>query len=201
MALTSRKKRPIDRSKVHFGDTNLIIIAAEGHQTEKQYFSMFDCSRVQVKVLSTGDDHKSSPEHVLDRLRAYKDEYQLAGDDELWLVVDVDRWGDAKLAQVAKEATNCGFKLAVSNPCFEVWLLYHHADHIDETSRCCDVEAWLRAALGGTYNKSRLLLDQYQPHVSTALGRASDNDAHSKSRWPHQTGTHVYRVVRNIPMD
>ena len=201
MTLIARRKRPLDRSVAHLRDTRLVIIATEGHTTEKQYFSIFHSTRVQVQVLPTREDNRSSPEQVLERLRKFREAFDLGGDDELWLMVDVDRWGDAKLAQVAREAKACGFNLAVSNPCFEVWLLFHHVEHIEATDRCCDVEDWLRAALGGSYNKSRLVLEQFQLLVKTAMTRAEANDAHPKSRWPHHTGTHVYRVVRNLPID
>ncbi|MCU7918074.1 MAG: RloB family protein [Candidatus Thiodiazotropha sp. (ex Epidulcina cf. delphinae)] len=120
MALIARRKRPLDRSTAHLRDTRLVVIATEGKVTEKQYFSLFNSRRVQVKVLPTGEENHSSPEHVLERLHEYHKTYDLDGDDELWLMVDVDRWGTAKLAQVAKEAIHAGFGLAVSNPCFEI---------------------------------------------------------------------------------
>jgi len=50
MAITSRKSRPLDRSVEHLRDTRLVIIAAEGRITERQYFAMFRSTRVQVKV-------------------------------------------------------------------------------------------------------------------------------------------------------
>ncbi|ESQ15165.1 MAG: RloB domain-containing protein [Thiohalocapsa sp. PB-PSB1] len=91
MALTSRKARPLDRSVKHLRDTRLIIIAAEGALTEKLYFEMFRSTRVQLRVLPTGDDGQSAPEHVLARLIEFREEFQLAVDDALWLMIDVDR--------------------------------------------------------------------------------------------------------------
>ena len=35
MALTTRRPRPLDRSVGHLGDTRLLIIAAEGRETER----------------------------------------------------------------------------------------------------------------------------------------------------------------------
>lgn len=47
--------------------------------------------------------------------------------DEVWCVFDVDEHAraDADRQLAANEAVN----LAVSNPCFELWLLLHLADH------------------------------------------------------------------------
>ena len=87
MSLTSRRKRPLDHTVAHLRDTRLIIIAAEGEKTEKQYFSMFRNRRVQVKVLHT-EDGLSSPKHVFDRLAKYRKAYDVKCDDELWLVAE-----------------------------------------------------------------------------------------------------------------
>ena len=88
MALTHRKKRPIDRNLEVVGDTRLLIIATEGRKTEKQQFRN---RRVQVKVIPTGEDNKSSPEYILRRLKYFRQEYDLKPNDELWLMIDVDR--------------------------------------------------------------------------------------------------------------
>lgn len=79
MGITSRKKRPLKREIPHLRDTRLIIIASEGAVTEKKYFesSLFHSRRIQVKVLETEGGH-SSPESVLNRLRAFKKEFQLS---------------------------------------------------------------------------------------------------------------------------
>jgi hypothetical protein len=177
------------------------VIATEGKVTEKQYFSIFGSLRVQVQILPTGEDNRSSPEYVLDRLREFHATYDLGGEDELWLMVDVDRWGATKLARITKEAADMGVKLAISNPCFEVWLLCHHVEHLDEANRCNDVIRALRTVLGGSYSKVNLSLDQFKPYVELAIKHAETNDAHPRSRWPHKIGTHVYRVIRNLPKD
>ncbi|HTF07791.1 MAG TPA: RloB family protein, partial [Asanoa sp.] len=45
--------------------------------------------------------------------------------DQIWCVVDVDEF-DIDAAVV--EARRAGVHLAISNPCFELWLLLHHDD-------------------------------------------------------------------------
>jgi hypothetical protein len=47
--------------------------------------------------------------------------------DQVWCVVDVDQFTDLDEAAVLARAE--GIELAVSNPCFELWLLLHHTDH------------------------------------------------------------------------
>ena len=195
MALTSRKKRPLDLNVPYQRDTRLIVIAAEGRETEKQYFAQFGDKRVHVKVLATGEDNKSAPEHVLMRLTSFRDEYQIGGEDELWLMVDVDRWN---LANIAQEAVQKGYQLAISNPCFEVWLLCHFQDPPPIASACQPIEEALRMALGGSYSKSNLTLSQFADKLDSAMQRAENLDANPKDRWPQTVGSHVYRVVHSI---
>lgn len=201
MALTTRKRRPLDRRVEHLRDTRLVIIAAEGRKTERQYFAMFRSTRVQLKVLETEVGNRSAPEHVLARLRQFRDEYQLDEEDALWLMVDVDRWGDRKLSRIAREATANRFGLAISRPCFEVWLLFHFTDKIPSSEKCGDVEAALRQALNGAYNKTKLRPSQFLPHVHAAAKWAQAADLSPQDRWPNKPGTHVYRVIRTLPED
>jgi uncharacterized protein YqgV (UPF0045/DUF77 family) len=202
MALTQRKKRPIDRSSKVLGDTRLLIIATEGRITEKQYFAQFRNRRVQVKVIPTGEDNKSSPEYVLERLKHFRQEYALEANDELWLMIDVDRWKDKKLSLVTKEAKKSGFKLAISNPCFETWLLCHYSLPTVTTASCQQITARLENELkqvhNSGYNKAKLNTDYFKPYVEQALKNAKQLDNNLSARWPNQVGTHVYKVVDQL---
>jgi hypothetical protein len=195
MPLSHRKKRPLDRTVDHLRDTRLIVIATEGEQTEKQYFAMLRSSRVQVRVIP-GQSGRSSPQHVLERLDAYRDEFQIGRDDELWLMIDVDRWGNAKLSQVCRDASRKGYNLAVSNPCFELWIYLHFFDLTGTLMECIEYERRIRAHLG-SYNKSNLSVDTLRPWVSDAVRRASQA-ANIDHLWPGSAGTDVYRVVEKI---
>jgi len=198
MTLTSRRKRPIDRRSkpAPNRDARLFIIATEGRKTEKQYFSMFGNRRCQVKVI-TNEDNKSAPAYILEQLKNFKKEYQLKEDDELWLMVDVDRWGDKNLADVASKAGQRKFQLAVSNPCFEVWLYLHHdgLDHHPINAR--EMKQKLKDILGG-YNSSNLNPTKFAEHIEDAITRAKALDTNKEERWPSRTGTHVYKVVEKV---
>lgn len=189
--LTSRKKRPLNRTIPYLRDAKLIIIATEGEETEKQYFSMFHSTRVQVKVLPTTDS-KSSPEYVLKRLKEFKDEYELDDDDELWLMVDVDRWRSKKLSAIAKESKKNQFKLAISNPCFECWL-YLHFDMINTSLTCRQINQQLKVKLG-KFNKLNIDLTCFKDKIDDAITHSKILDQGSgAARWPTSIGTHVYQ--------
>jgi len=185
----------------HLRDTRLIVIASEGSKTEKQYFEskLFGNCRVQVKVLETADG-KSAPQHVLRRLKEFAKDVDLQADDQLWLVVDRDRWPEATLSDVCSHAVRGRRHKclpAISNPCFELWLYLHHAEwqHGQTTSQ--ETEEFLRSLLG-SYNKSNLVVDQYEGKIGDAVQRGKDMDKQPKGRWPDKPGTHVYRLVEAI---
>ena len=118
-----------------FRDARLIVIASEGKDTERIYFKAlakeYTNPRVHVHILerSEAEQNNSSPEHVLKQLNDYKEQYALEADDELWLVIDKDRWTEAMLSRVATECTQDEYMhMALSNPCIELWLLLHLVD-------------------------------------------------------------------------
>lgn len=124
MVTVSRQPRPLVRSEGTLRDARLIVIATEGSVTEKIYFDAYHSSKVQVKVVPSASG-KSSPKHVLANLDAFKAAFELEDDDELWLVIDRDRWTPQALSSVAKRCVANGYSLGLSNPCFELWLALH----------------------------------------------------------------------------
>ena len=175
-------------------DTKLFIVATEGKETEKQYFRMFNSTRIKVEILATTEDGKSAPEYVLERLDKFKERYDLSKDDMLWLVSDVDRWGDKKLSDVCSQGRQRGYNLAISNPCFEVWLTLHFEDINSEDRTCDNFKARLRTILG-SYNGSNLHISAYKPNTKDAVNRAKNLHPSSQQDWPPTLGTHVYRLV------
>ena len=62
-----------------------------------------------------------------------------------------------------KDARKKGIRVALSKPCFEIWLLLHHLRDMAHLSTICnaaDAERLLREAIG-EYNKTRLKAEHY----------------------------------------
>ena len=57
-------------------------------------------------------------------------EYNLQERDQLWLLMDRDlqSWKPAMISAIAQQCQSKGYFLAVSPPCFEIWLLLHFED-------------------------------------------------------------------------
>ncbi|MEI7833080.1 MAG: RloB family protein [bacterium] len=201
MPQTSRIKRPLDRTVPHLRDTRLIIIATEGEKSEKQYFEdeVFKHRRVQVQVLPTIDG-KSASKYVLARLKEYQSKFNLQENDQLWMVVDKDRFPDSHLHEVVEEMKDgCGhaISLAVSTPCFELWLYLHHAAWTNGALSSKEMEKNIRKLLGG-YNKAKIDMSKYRGGIEAAIARAKMLDTNPRGPWPQNPGTRVYKLVEAI---
>lgn len=197
-------------------DARLFVIAAEGSVTERQYFEglrdreVIDPRRVRIEVIDSVDDTSSAPQHVLARLDEFERRHRLNRElDQLWLVIDTDHWSASShvsnLDQVIQQARHKGFHAAVSNPCFELWLLLHFTDDVSGI----DVAVQPRAAgrrcieilrnVCGSYDKSNLQVERYtREGVVAAIDRARALDTAPEDRWPQTVGTHVYRLAHEL---
>ena len=95
-----------------------------------------------------------------------------------------------------KEAKDAGIRTAVSNPCFELWLLLHVLEVATSFGDAAEVNNALAAALGG-YNKTNIPTTALIPHVRTAIVRARCLDE-GDGGWPQTTGTQVHFLVSQL---
>ncbi len=120
-----RKKRPLDRKAKPVRDASLVVIASEDRYAVRQYFDFFESTRIQFRVLETPDG-KSAPEHVLNRISDYLKEFEIDDGDTFWVVCDCDHWTEPNhiqnLIRVLKECRQKRIQVALSNPCFDLWL-------------------------------------------------------------------------------
>ena len=194
----------------------LVVIAAEGFETENIYFEAMKTSlraaNVHVEVLRRIADGESSPEHVYEQVRGFMEEYNIEDDDELWIVIDRDQWTNKMLSGVARYcAQNKNLHFCVSNPCFELWLLLHLEDvasySAEEKSaltanrKSTRHKTWLKHKLGeilGGYNEANYDAAAILPHIDDAISRASALDTNPEDRWPQTVGTRAYLLAQSI---
>lgn len=174
----------------------MIIVATEGSETEKIYFDKFESSRLQVRTIPSIDGN-SSPEAVLLNLQGFVAEYQLGNGDELWLAVDVDRWKEKMLGSVSSLCVQKRINLAISNPCFELWLALHFESHLPNPVNSRSLERHIRKELG-SFQKSNYDAEKIILNLSSAVKRAKILDDNPGHRWPQKVGTHIYRLVESI---
>ena len=217
---TMRNRNSLIRERREaFRDTRLIVIASEGKDTERIYFKAlakeYTNPRVHVHILerSQEEQNNSSPEHVLKQLNDYKGHYALESDDELWLVVDKDRWPEAMLSRVTTACVQDDFMhVALSNPCFELWLLLHLVDAaslkpkeqqlwMENRRKSKNANPYLKVRLRqemGSYRESSYNAQMLIEHVEVAIARARTLDKNPTDRWPQTLGTRVFILAESI---
>jgi RloB-like protein len=208
MSLISRRPRPIPRDEGKLRDARLFVIATEDTYAPKQYFAFFGHPRIHVEVLGTSIGEGQDPSSVINRLIKFAEEYQITGDDQLWAFLDTDHWirGNHKkgLIQAIDEARQRGYKVAMSRPCFDLWLLLHHEEVAPGTifANCDAVGSRIRT-LRGEFNKTNLKREHYTLlQVEVALARAKALDTHvsdeSADFWPETTATRIHLLMNEL---
>jgi len=208
-----RERAEYRRRGVNREAYTLFVIATEGQNTEPQYFEGLQSianERVYIEILQRRKSD-SAPKYIFQQLSRFKSDYSLRPTDELWMVIDRDLWPDSSLSTVAQECKNKRFRLAVSNPSFELWLLLHLKD-IEEYSVSERLELQKNPKVNKNrtklereliklcqgYNKSKLKFDTFRSGIQKAIFRAERLHVNKNERWPQSLGSHVYILVKKI---
>lgn len=194
------KARPLARGAGTLRDDRLFLVACDDTYAPKQYFDFLRLSRVQIKVVET-DDTKSAAVYVLERLK----QFNVEDDDERWMVLDTDHCIQGShfpsFIQAITEARQAGIKIALSRPCFELWLLLHHVDEgaVTALANAAETEVRLRQVLG-EYNKCNLKPEHYPlASIAAAITRAERLDAQVQGGdKPDGNTTRVYQLLKAI---
>ena len=199
-----RKNRGYKRGEPH-RDARLFVIACEGSERERRYFEALageGSRRLKVRILSPEDNEngdsrqRSAPKWVLDRVVKYLNEnaVNVAKGDRVWLVLDTDRWGKT-LHGLSKECETRGWGLALSNPCFEVWLILHVADIQNVAANSCqEFKREIPVKFQGGYNVQVFTQRNF---VVKAIESAAAIDL-ADGPFPEDKTTKVYQVVRDL---
>ena len=193
-----------DRPQQVFRDDRLFLIACEDRYAPAQYFAFLAVPRVTV-IVSTAGDMTCAAEATLTRLLTDAKDMDLQPDDQLWLVLDTDHMTQGThlraFTSALRRARASGVKVALSHPCFDLWLLLHQIEETELPSinDCADVASLIRAKVG-EFNKTKLKAEHYSPGSATlAAVRAKRLDASvGGGEIPISTTTRVYKLFEAI---
>jgi hypothetical protein len=176
----------------------------EGAATERDYFEGFRgwCRNPLVAVEIAHD--VGDPSYVVRRAKELKSQAEKDARrendenlefDEVWCVVDVDE--HRLLAPALDMARGNGLKVALSNPCFELWLLLHFRDNPGMQS-CDRITHMLREFIPG-YQK-HIMFDDFRVGYSAAVDRAArmDRDAVEMAETNRNPSTGVSQLTELI---
>ncbi len=202
------------------------VIAAEGEATEKIYFealqvwlktnwqanSQNPIVKIEFLERTAKDKSKSSAAEVITQLDNYKKQYAIEEQDELWLVLDRDRQNFKlkNLSEIVQLCKQKSYELAITNPCFEFWLLLHLADYknydekdlLENKPKTTNSKRFLETALTkllGNYNKSNYDAKKCLATIDLAINQAQALDLQANETWhENRIGTRLHILVGNI---
>lgn len=162
------RPRPRNRGRrsAHRDPRSTFLVICGGRETEVQYV---DHIRASLRLQSVTIKHRGSgdtPDRLVREASAETD-----GFDQVWVVCDVDNY-QTQVMDASAEAARTGVNLAVSNPCFEIWLVWHRETN---NSGITIRQAQERASvLGLTHGKNNKFLKEAEirGHYAQARSRA-----------------------------
>ncbi|MFC7382018.1 RloB family protein [Sphaerisporangium rhizosphaerae] len=163
------------------------LILCEG-KTEKDYFTgMRSRHGPNLAVNIPKGGHRAV---VREAAKCVSDEY-----DAVWCVVDTEL--DQSLTrEMVRAAENCEVRLALSTPCFELWLLLHHVDHGKPFQSAESAKKLLKDVVP-TWSEGATKYADFAHGVETACRRARklhpDDDDPLKN-----PSTSVWRLVESL---
>lgn len=187
--------RDVPQEKVR--DYSLFAIACEGTEREPDYFRLFDgTDRIKVDIIEDGEG--SAPSKVLARVAEYISTNQLDADygDSLWCVIDKDKWPQDQIEELHSFCNQKdNWHLVISNPCIEIWLLYHKLDDLTNLNITTAQDA--KRALD-SIEKGGYYYIKYLPLMLQAIENASKADTNPVGYMPEHLQTKVYQLGKAL---
>jgi hypothetical protein len=191
-----RRRPPFRAPRARF------LLVCEGRVTEPAYFQDIRHAErgiIDLEIVPVGPP-KKVVERAVEMKKTSKQEAERRKDenllyDHVWCVFDVDQ--HPLIAEATQQARANSIDLAVSNPCFELWLLLHFQNqsaHIEREA----VQRLCREHMPG-YQKTAPS-DALRPHQAGAIERAIALDKWQAGR--NNAGgnpsTGVHRLIQQI---
>ncbi|MEO3777435.1 RloB family protein [Micromonospora sp. B11E3] len=171
MAPRRTKAKDLRRRTASRPERRTIVVFCEGEASEPDYINAL--KRLPHVRGNTAIDIEVDPNQGVP-LTLVRRAIERSRDDEIdecWCVFDVE-WPKhhPNLDQAIQLAADHGIRLAISNPCFELWLILHFEDR----TAFLDTAAAERMSrkLDGRDGK-RIDAERYMPHRKMAAGRAA----------------------------
>ena len=181
-----------------------ILVFVEGERTEDGYFKHWGRAQ-RGHVIVNVHEFNGTPLALVQRAvgaqkRELREERRQRGQphDEIWCVFDVD--AHPKMAEAIELAATHNINLAVSNPCFELWLVLHFQDQTAFTGRRA-IQGLAKSHLKCGKALSAQALEALASRYEEALKRAKTLDAkHEGDGSPPRSNpsSEVWKLVERI---
>lgn len=203
----SRRVAALKRRPARLESRPTILVICEGEKTEPDYLNRFRLEQRNGLVHLEIIDGAGVPKTIVERAvalkraaeaNARKNRHDFERYDEVWCVFDVD---DHPIDEALVQARDNGINVAISNPCFELWIYLHLQAQTAEIHRhalqsCCKrllagfekaIDAKQFAVLMPAYAEAVARAKQLLVRNTTALKKEAANPA-----------TTVFRLTERI---
>ncbi|MCC5844566.1 MAG: RloB domain-containing protein [Verrucomicrobia bacterium] len=187
---------PKTRAKQQYKLKPRLHIFCEGEKTEPNYLTKYIETRFPGTRLSpVRKTDKNTPVQLVEEAIAAKKEKGNPKGDKFWVVFDREaknKYSDTLHAKARRKADEEGIHIAISNVCFEVWILLHFQNTVAPYSSYTDL--WNRSDLRlhiSNYEKGSVYTFSNEQIKSARANAAIMNQqtcAGADSSWsnPHQ---------------
>lgn len=158
-------------------DARKIYIICEGAETEKNYFGFFEGLSSNLELIVIPPEDGTDPlklmslaeRELLSETRTHTLDYMQS--DTVWFAIDTDTWQkEGKIQPLRDFCARLNediphkydevkpyeaWNVAQSNPCFEIWLYYHHYDcrpDVDEIRRHPSIKTFVNKCVAGGFD-------------------------------------------------
>jgi len=208
-ARRSKNRNPFSRHSLvprYSGKTLLIV--TEGKRTEPDYLkglrSHLKLNAVDIEIMNApGTDALS----VVDCAIEMRDDRKLEARrgctvpyDSVWAVFDTERADtNPKLNDALQKAKANRINVALSNPCFEFWLLLHDEFTTAPFPKCENVIRRIKDKFVPDYEKSNIPVSSYIIKIPTAVRNAEQCQHHHKMAGVDgNPSTRVHLLIREM---
>lgn len=185
----------------------MLLVVCEGQVTEPEYIRglarWLRCNTIKIKIVPRSGRNLGLIKRALKERRnadyaAERERDAFLRYDEVWCVYDVDDTPEGKLSEARELADKECLRLAVSNPCFELWLLLHFRGSPGARQRA-DVQGMLEDYMPG-YRKHVDFSIFSKHRLADAESRACELDREAcEDNEPHRNPTTgMFRLVSSV---
>lgn len=204
-------------------DLFFVSIVTEGVKEEIIYLDYVsklvkECDGVNFKIvllnklykdtsLSISDSHPKKRLEILKEWKEWVQKHYDAGKDEDWIVCDRDdrSFKEEQFDELCAEAINTHFNIVISNPAFQIWLLFHFVadikylklDQIEHSKqRLALVEKELKQYVKG-YKHGSLNMAYFATHIREAINN-TQSCPHEIAELKNNSGTNFSDLLISI---
>lgn len=184
-----------------------LVICCEGEKTEPHYLEWFakECGvplRRDVHIIPACGVPETVLSKAITELKIKKREHAKSQTPfEVWMVIDVDEHAD-KMPGILLKAEKNGIHVALSNPCVEIWALYHFDPVPDAELHRKKAQSRLKELMPEYDHEKRAIFDvtMMQPLYDKAVKAARKGmENRQKERNPRgNPSTNLYELLERI---